>query len=253
MRWKKPLVNTRNRIHIMRKSTWIIAILASVAAHAGLLWPTDQGNIDTDESGSPAPKPTIALASESVPEPTQALERPEPLPPHQEPQHPMPLEQVVNAPGELDDRDDPGETDSELPDDALPPLQVMWESPDQLRDVAEEMGMRIVAINRGNQIVGEVAMNGAARIIPFEGQLAAYSNRVRTLPRGFFGPGPVSGRDIVSFWILVPADMDARFLVLQRDAIRGQGLRPDEVRSTEAQFQSRQGRHELVITRVIGE
>jgi len=81
--------------------------------------------------------------------------------------------------------------------------------------------------------------------------LSAYSNRVRTLPRGFFGSAPIAGGDVASFWVLVPADLDARFVLLQRDAIRRKGLTPAEVRAMDAEFRSSRSGYELVITRLI--
>ena len=117
--------------------------------------------------------------------------------------------------------------------------------------VAAHLNMRIAAITADNQVTGEVATNGPVRVVPFEGRLSAYSNRVRTLPRGFFGPGPVANSKIASFWVLVPADLDARFILLQRDAIRREGITVAQVRAVDAEFRFSRGGYRLEITRVI--
>ncbi len=229
----------------MSKSTFVIGILVAVGAHALLFWPFD-GNTPAAKKSQPEVKPpTVAMLPE-VPE-----AKTPPTPPKLRPAaEPTPLKRVVDAPAKTEAPDTPGDTSADGPEDALPPLRVVWESADQLRSVVAHLGMRIVAINTDNQVAGEVTATGSPRVVPFEGRLSSYSNRVRTLPRDFFGPAPVADGGVASFWVLVPADLDARFVLLQRDAIRRKGLRAADVRAMEAEFRSGRGGYELVITRL---
>lgn len=240
----------------MSKSTFIIGMLVAAAAHAALLWPLDRPTTAAEDTKPDVKPPTVAVLPEvpkvETPPPPPKPEPPAPLP-APKPVEPAPLKRVVEAPPEPDAPEAAGETSADGPADVLPPLRVVWESADQLRTVAAHLGMRIVAVNADNQVAGEVATSGAVRIVPFEGRLSSYSNRVRTLPRGFFGSGPVADSDVASFWVLVPADLDARFVLLQRDAIRREGLTPAEVRAMDAEFRSGGSGYQLVITRLVRE
>ena len=227
----------------MSKSTFIIGMLAAVTAHAALLWPFEKPNPASEQIRPQVKRPAVAVLS-------QTLEVNRPVP---KPAEPVPLKQVVEVPVETKAADGPGDTSAEGLEDAMPPLRVVWQSADQLRSVAAHLGMRIVAVNTNNQVTGEIATSGPVRVVSFEGRLSAYSNRVRTLPRCFFGSSPVAGSDVGSFWVLVPADLDARFILLQRDAIRREGLTPAEVRAMDAEFRTDRGGCELVITRLVRE
>lgn len=146
-----------------------------------------------------------------------------------------------------------GDSPTEPNDESTPPLRIVWAGADELAAVARALGMKVVAVNGQNEIVGEVELIGRPQLLPFSGDLSGYSNRVRTLEPGFFGRElfEQQGVRIRSLWVLVPASHDAHFIELQRDALRRVGVNADAVRLMEARFEPRSGRtYQLSITHV---
>jgi len=256
----------------MSKSSLIIGLLVAVAAHAALFWQWPGENQDVVEAQDrnkqppriavlpqlreppPAPEPEPPVPARPKPEetvPAPAPEPPRPSRPRSEEVASPAMKEVVKAVADKAAADKKGDTSTPDGDDGLPSLRIVWESANHLRSVAASLGMKIVAVNRNNEVVGELVTDGPPRLVPFNGQLSAYSNRVRTLPIGFFRPEAASGKDVSSFWILVPADLDARFVILQKDAIRREGVSPSEVQAVEAKFQNQGRSYRLVITRVV--
>ena len=138
-------------------------------------------------------------------------------------------------------------------DDALPPVRILWDGPDEVRSVARELGIRIVAVNRSGDVLGEVSPTGSASIIPFDSATSRFSNRVRMIDdRAFFGesiPRELNGR-LSAFWLLVPADLDRALSEEIRRTIRESGYSSSEVRFVEASFEERAGRRVLKIGRI---
>jgi hypothetical protein len=147
---------------------------------------------------------------------------------------------------------EPGSS-AEPDDDALPTLRIEWSSARQLKNVARTLGMRIIAVDDRSDIVGEVSLLGTPALVPFNGRLSNFSNRVRTLARNYFGPADrwEGGERVASLWILVPAGIDRSFADTQRDAIRDAGRSVGDVRTTEGRFEAWADTYRLVITRVI--
>ena len=129
----------------------------------------------------------------------------------------------------------------------MPALRISWRWPRQLREVAAALRMSIVAVDGRGRITGQIAPGGTLAITPSAGPPAAYSNRVRTLPRGFFGPG-LGGQAVKAFWILVPSDVDRRVIAAQRTAIAAKGLTPRQVRAMEGRFEQTGRTYRFVVT-----
>jgi hypothetical protein len=237
----------------MSKSSFIIGLSLAIALHVLILWP-GFGRKETYEKAKEEQKEEQRRI---VIVPSDQRPTPEPLPPNQK-HRAQPrqrdaqiLKNVVKASGDNKSSTAEGDTSSKNEEDSLPPLRIIWESDRQLRSVAGSLGLKIVAVDHQSKIIGEVVTTGDPRLVEFNGDLSLYSNRVRTLPSSFLGSEKPAGVRVSSFWILVPAYLDKRFVDIQRDAIRQHGLRMSEVRAVEAVFQWTNGAYRLVISRVV--
>lgn len=245
----------------MSKTSLLIGCVLAAALHGLLLLPMSPS--DADEV-APDPSPGIRIPGLPTPPPEPKGLLPEPEPPakaareHKAPAHAPtprpPMQRVAPAPAPPEpERADPADASAGQDDKALPPMRIAWTSPQQVRAVARALGLRIVAVNAGGQAVGQIDPYGGP-MKDFTARLDQYSNRVRTLPRGFFGPGSAEpgDRDVAGFWILVPAAVDRQWIALQRSAIAERGMRAAEVREVEARFTGSDETPRLSITRVHG-
>jgi len=119
--------------------------------------------------------------------------------------------------------------------DGVPPLRISWASRDQLEAVAQSLGIKIAAVNADDEIIGEVSFGGDSRIEQFSGDLGRYSNRIRVLGPSFFGK--IQGASAHSYWLLVPAHLDALLAQSQREAARRLGVDINKVRSMTGRFE----------------
>ena len=236
----------------MSKLSFTIALILSVAIHVVLFMPgraTDHKVAKSDKLDKGKlvviPPPPVEEMPEETIDP--------PVAPEPEPVEPPRLAEVVKPSAESPTESSGDLATDEIPDDALPTLRILWTSSNEVREVARALAMRIVAIDADSQVVGELVLYGEPRIEPFQGSFRGYSNRVRSLPKNFFGPGLLGDRNsqVIGFWILIPTALDQRFADLQREIIRRKSLQPSDVRAMEARFVlNDRGKYELRITEV---
>ena len=238
----------------MSKTSLILGVAVSLVAHAVIFAPQMLGSRRQAERLAKAKQQAAVMlamaeaepARPQLPKPTESAKPPvraEPPAEVEEIVKPRSVRDPIKGYGDLAENDD-GD---------LPAMRIVWTGPEQVRSVARTFRMRIVAINAEGKVAGEVTMDGEARLIAFNGGLAGYSNRVRTLPADFFGHGVIASApaSIRSLWILVPADVDEEFVRVQREAIRARGVKPTSVLAMEAHFTRDDfGRYRLVVTRI---
>lgn len=236
----------------MSKTSFIIGLTLALILHGAIFW--SLSNSATAQPVNSPPKP-VSLR-QPAPEPVKTqVKTAENEPPQREPQvdASKDLADIARHQADHDRLATYGDSPAEPSDNAVPPLRIVWTGPEELTAVARSLGMKVVAVNAQNEIVGEVELSGRPKLLPFSGDLSGFSNRVRTIEPGFFGRELLeqSGVPIRSLWVLVPAPHDARFIELQRDALRRAGVRTDSVRLMEAKFESRGVRtYQLSITQV---
>ena len=230
----------------MSRTSITIGIIAAVALHGLLFVPS------ATKSATPKPQPKKMVVLRPVPSQPQqrppastAANKTRPQAPSEVPQN------VVSS--AANKTDSPGNTaTTEGNDDNVPPLVITWKSPQQLRRVAGRLGLKVVAVNAAGKVVGEIPSEGKLRIASFGGNLSHFSNRVRTLPRGFFGADiNLASVGAASLWILVPGAVDRELIAVQQAAILQTGVSAGSVQATEARFEDADGRFKLVITRVV--
>ncbi len=240
----------------MSRSSLILGFVIAVLVHAVLFLPSWLSNPPPPEQTPEPPDGSVTIV---VPPPPRV----EPAVPEQPPAAQPPLSDVLR----LAEVVQPRAEDAKLPkegetavaaaddDQALPATRIVWESPAELRAVARELGMRVVAVTRANEVVGEVALDGVLRLAPFRLRFETYSNRVRSLPASFFGPSldRDGGRGIMGFWVLVPEPVDLRMAEVVRAAIHRAGLAMSDVDWVEARFAADTvGRHKFVVMNIHG-
>ena len=229
----------------MSKTSLIIGCVLAAAMHGLLLFPLSPSPAEEPKPAEAPPKTTLVSAPAPEP-PVPAAPVPKPRPAPVEPPKTgkpaptpkPPLQKVAQAPpAPKSELPDPADASVEADDKALPPMRIAWSSPQQVRTVARALGLRIVAVNADQQAVGEIdPYDGKLR--DFTGRLDQYSNRVRTLGRGFFATSDndAGARDVAGFWILVPAAVDRQWMALQRSAIAERGMTAGQVSQVEARF-----------------
>lgn len=225
----------------MSRTSFIFGAVLSVALHGAILLPQASSILVI-----PRPEQVAGERGQIV---LAQTEKPWPDEP---PPAALKVKEVVKTRAEVMAESTIGETDGEN-DGALPAMRILWSGPQELCSVARSLGMRVVAMDGEHQVVGEVLLDGTSRLVRFDGDLAGYSNRVRSLPTDFFEPLLRAGNDpsVASFWVLVPAEVDARFVRVQLDAIRERGLSAADVVSVEARFvEEPAGDYTLVVTAV---
>jgi hypothetical protein len=255
----------------MSRTSLILGILIAIGVHAALFWPLGKSpakqnrpvapRLKLERPQEPAPEPEAQepepseiVSREEAPLPEPAPERATPEPERRaETPPPAPMERVDEVRKSDVETAGLGQTADEPDDDALPPVRILWDGPDEVRSVALELGIRIVAVDRQGDVLGEVARTGSSRIVPFDSGTSRFSNRVRMIDdRDFFGseiPGELNGR-LSAFWLLVPADLDRALSDEIRRTIHDSGYAASEVRYVEASFEQRAGRRVLKIGRI---
>jgi len=259
---------------IMSRTSLLLGVVVAIVIHVALFWPIGKQT----PAKQPRPLPRLTLERPEtpdqqtpdppvreearVPETERELEREPELaevvdqPPTEGTPvtPPAPMEQTREARRAEEDRETLGDSPAREPDDdALPPVRIVWDGPDEVRSVARELGMRIVAVDRRGDVLGEVSRTGSANVVPFDSGTSRFSNRVRMIDdRGFFGesiPRELEGR-LSAFWLLVPAELDRALSDEIRRTIRESGYTTSQVRFVEASFEERSGRRVLKIGRI---
>ncbi len=241
----------------MSRTSLVLGLLLSLVIHAILVLPHWDAI-----SASPAvarEKKTVPAVTMLPPPPLPVepvVEERQPPPPAPKPEPVLPdiqFAEVVEpdtTPTEIGDTELAMETEPD-DDQVLPATRIIWESPQELTKVARALRMSVVAVNRINEVVGALALDGSLRIEPFDGSFDVYSNRVRSLPSSFFGPAlqREAGHTIVAYWVLVPESVDREMADVVRQAVRQSGLTMSEVDWVEARFDVQAGGgHRLVVT-----
>ncbi len=245
----------------MSRTSLVLGLLLSLVIHALLVLPHWDAI-----SASPAvakEKKTVPAVTLLPPPPLPVepvVEERQPPPPAPKPEPALPDVQFVEVvepdttpteePTEIGDTELMTETERE-DDQVLPTTRIIWESPQELTKIARALRMRVVAVNRVNEVVGALALDGSLNLEPFDGSCDVYSNRVRSLPSSFFGPAlqRESGHTIVAYWVLVPESVDRDMAEVVRQAVGRAGLTMSEVDWVEARFAAQAGGgHRLVVT-----
>ncbi len=220
----------------MTKSSYLIGLALALLAHAVLLLALPRSEkVPQEAEEKPRPPIRVAIKEEERPGPDSRgphVSRQESVlrPPDQ---HTLP-DQLQSEPNEAVDGS-LGETASEDAIDAndtVPNMQIVWSSPAECRTVAKTLGMKIVGVTTDHRIAGEISLSGEINLIPFDGDLSSFSNRVRSLPVSFFGRSGAkkSNAVIVEYWILVPTDVDRLFSGQVRRTLHSLGHDVSEVR-----------------------
>ena len=239
----------------MSKSSFITGLILSLVFHGVFLVPTKS----RQAAVTGQMKPRInKVAKLTLPAPRLIDKTPKTSPKTEPPKDPPgpdleQLQRVVEAPKTTMTKELGDLSDSES-DDGLPELRLIWESPEQLLQVAKHMGMRILMVNRKNQPVQELAFSEGVAVRKFKGRLKSFSNRVRRVSAQFFGPDILqqASEPIQCFWVLVPYSVDQAWLSIQRGAMRSQGLKGSQIAHMEARITSTGSAHELAVTKVVG-
>ncbi len=191
------------------------------------------------EKVPPRPQPEPALIAEApAPEPAGPIE-PEPAPPRKRAPEP---ERVVDSASPL-----------EGTGDFTPPLRVHWRDAGELISVARTLGMRLAAVNRAGDIIGEVALADPPALRKWIGLPYGYSNRVRMLSPSIFSStiGDVAETEVHAIWVFVPSDRDRAMVAAQNEAVRRAGARLEDVASVDGQFvRAANGSYRLDITNI---
>jgi len=150
------------------------------------------------------------------------------------------------------------EGNGDLPDkvssDTLPALRLIWDGPEQLAGIARSLNMRILAVGKDNNVIGELCFQNSLSIQSFGGNLEGYSNRVRTISAGFFGAGVLdqAGEQVHHFWVVVPASVDKAWVSVQVQSLNQEGLTNSNVSYMEGRIVSQQDDdYQLVITNIV--
>jgi len=273
----------------VRRSNFIIGLGLSAVLHGALLYLLLGGSPPAPSPPVSPPTVTpiqIASVQEKLPLDPVPVAAPQAAPPPVEPApaQTLPLEQVVQPPpsspkrlASLSEdadtapprpRPEPTRTASvPAPTEAVvdsvrildgtgdftPPLRVHWRDARELIKVARTLGMRLAAVDRGGDIIGEITLADPPGLRKWNGLPYGYSNRVRMLSPSIFSPtiGDVAGTEIHSIWVFVPSDRDRAMVAAQNEAVRRAGARLEDVVSVDGQFvRAANGSYRLDITNI---
>lgn len=239
----------------MTRTSFMIGIGLSFCLHIALFVPWPGGNTPAPPTEPPDVGKVILAGPAATEEDTTPCPLPTPWPRQvaEPPEPPLGMREIIPAQTQLALDDVGDKALEEVPDDALPPLQIQWDGPEEARAVARALGMIIVVVDSRNTILGELTLSDSVRLVPSNARLDRFSNRVRLLPHGFFGTDMYreADRSIAAIWLLVPAGLDTDIADLQRDAIRERGLVLGDVHGMNGQFvQTPDGQYELRITNI---
>ena len=241
----------------MSKTSLIMGLSLSLFVHGLLLLPPKAGDaVPPISAEPPAPEARTTVTLEPPIQEQLAVEPPEKIelePPEPEAAPPLEaLQQVIEPPADVLPMDEPGEFSDAEGDDHLPELRLTWDGPGQLIEVARSLGLRILLIGAQNQPVGELDLAGELSVRRFDGRLEHFSNRVRAIPRDFFGPKPMkqAAESVRALWVLVPAAVDQQWIMVQKAALDARGLVGGDVSRMEARIRSQEDGYRLVVTNV---
>jgi len=176
-------------------------------------------------------------------------------PPQADPEPEPELEQLeeVVEPSEMTLVGQEGDFSDSESADTLPELRLVWDSPEQLLQVAKMLGMRILVVDGTSQPVGELIFEKDLMVKEFRGKLTSFSNRVRTISAQFFGPSVLQQSRVPfrCFWILVPASVDQSWVAIQKETLKIRGLKSSQVLYMEARVAEKANRCDLVVTKVV--
>lgn len=194
---------------------------------------------DAAQTAPARPQPEIARAAAT---PAPALgPAPPPAPPADEP--PGPVVDSARMQG----------NPVEGTGDFTPPLRVHWRDAGELIRVARTLGMRLAAVNRAGDIVGEVVLTDPPALKKWNGLPYGYSNRVRMLSPSIFSAriGGADGEEVGEIWVFVPSDRDRAMVEAQKEAVRRAGARVEDVVSVDGKFvRAANGSYRLDITNI---
>lgn len=247
----------------MKRLNFIVALAISIALHTVLLTLGPGQEVAVSKELSPKPKPTnvaklLPPSPEAKPEPhiqePPIQQKPKPKTPPPAPSEPVqtkpeevvkpPKPQLAQGPGPL-----PG-TES---DDSLPALRLIWDSPQQLIELAQNTGLRVLSVNGQDQPFGELVFGTRVWVKQFKGGLAGFSNRIRTIRPDFFGAEVQSQfkEPAMCLWVLIPASIDTRWVTAQRKALGSSGLHATNVSHMEAKIVAGHSGCDLSVTRIV--
>ena len=219
----------------MTKRDMLVGLAASVVLHTIFFapWRPRSQRIEDADRKTAAIR-VLAPELTELPRPEQPAPRVQPMAERQEAPAPTHLAGVARGGGDAKQAGDttlsrpeparsPGAADRN--DQPTPPLRMDVTDPDTVLAASQSLGVRLVAIDGAGQVRALVTVDRdglpEARPMP---DTAGYSNRIRMLPQsGYFGGVlgqfrkshpelPASTR----LALLVPADLDSRWLAEQR-------------------------------------
>ena len=234
----------------MSKSSFIIALLVSLAAH-GLLFIGPGEN--SSAQAEPKPQKVAKLTIPQAKPQSQVKEYPQqPVSKKKQPPEAEQFQEVVKADSHNipDSIGDFADNDSA---DTLPRLSLIWDSPEHLIEVAKALGLRVLPVNSDNEPIGELRFERDILVGKFYGGLNSFSNRVRTISARFFGQRVLNQCDqtIRHFWVVVPASIDHEWIKIQKKSLCSEGLTSSQVSYMEAMIVSDENGFRLVITKII--
>jgi len=137
-------------------------------------------------------------------------------------------------------------------DEYMPALKVDISDYRILIGALRYFGMRVVLVDKSGNFVDEINLKKRPNIMPIKQSLAEYSNRIRMLPRSYFGERVekiIRLRELRSC-ILVLADVDKKFAGLQKQIVAENGYELDEINATTGRFIKEGDKYRLVIERL---
>ncbi len=238
----------------MSRTSLLIGLLVSGVGHVIALWPVEPNRQPPDTAARTLDARAAAIAVAAVqPPPMPKPERPPETQALRRPAAPRtPALDRLLRPTATDDDASGNQARGEEHDDTPPTLRIAWHSPDHMLAVARALDLHIVAVDRQQSIVGQIDIHDPPRLTPFTSTLSRFSNRIRTLPRDYFGRlADDAVASVTALWILVPSAVDQNLIDEQRRAIRKAGRDVSEVSATEGHFERRNGSYRLIITNLL--
>lgn len=235
----------------MSKTSILTGLIVSVLGHTILFWDYIPGL----EKKNLVINTTKEQAAKAINVANIQMQKPLEVKPHEAKQPPMSVLNKVEklvSPKKVSSKGNRGDFSDKDDENSIPSLRLIWDNPDEII-AAQRIGLKILAVEKGNQIVGELIFDGTLSVKPYQGDMSNYSNRVRTISYDFFGRQILSeiNRPIDCWFILIPAEIDRKWLTIQQQAIHEKGLKYSEVAYVEARLVSENNGYELVITKIV--
>jgi len=134
----------------------------------------------------------------------------------------------------------------------LPALKMDISDYNAIRGAIRYFGMKIALMDKHGNFVEEIDVGSVSRVRPLESGLSEFSNRIRILPSGYFGPRIewiLNMRELKAC-MLVPAEIDKTFADIQKEAIVKKGYDLKDVKFTNAKFIRSGNRYRLIIKKL---